>query len=100
MIGINLEQFINTLTNGLNSFLIKNKFEFNEMQLNNLKSELNKELEKEFSKQNKTPTQIINSFLKQELNSSLILTPQDLGEDALNSILQWGIFKSKDFLNE
>lgn len=100
MKSFDIEHFTGTLSIGVNNFLIKNKIQFNENILNKLKIELIKELKKDFLKQSKTPTQIINDFLKKELKSNLDLTPQDLGEEALNSILNWGILKTESYLNE
>ena len=100
MKSFDIEHFTGTLSIGVSNFLIENKIQFNENILNKLKIELIKELKKDFLKQSKTPTQIINDFLKKELKSNLDLTPQDLGEEALNSILNWGILKTKSYLNE
>jgi len=100
MKSFDIEHFTGTLSIGVSNFLIKNKIQFNENILNKLKIELIKELKKDFLKQSKTPTQIINDFLIKELKSNLDLTPQDLGEEALNSILNWGILKTESYLNE
>jgi len=100
MNSFDIEHFTSTLSIGVSNFLIKNKIQFNENILNKLKIELIKELKIDFLKQSKTPTQIINDFLKKELKSNLDLTPQDLGEEALNSILNWGILKTESYLNE
>jgi len=100
MKSFDIEYFTSTLTIGVSNFLIKNNIQFNETSLNKLKKELTKEFGVNFLKQSKTPTQIINIFLKKELKKNINLTPQDLGDEALNSILNWGILKSKAFLNE
>jgi len=100
MKSFDIEHFTGTLSIGVSNFLIKNKIQFNENILNKLKIELIKELKIDFLQQSKTPTQIINDFLKKELKSNLDLTPQDLGEEALNSILNWGILKTESYLNE
>jgi hypothetical protein len=100
MKSFDLEYFTSTLTTGVSNFLIKNNIQFKESSLNKLKIELTKEFEANFLKQSKTPTQIINIFLKKELKTNINLTPQDLGDEALNSILNWGILKSKSYINE
>lgn len=100
MKSFDLEYFTSTLTTGVINFLIKNNIQFKESSLNKLKIELTKEFEANFLKQSKTPTQIINIFLKKELKTNINLTPQDLGDEALNSILNWGILKSKSYINE
>tara|TARA_B100001250_G_scaffold393806_1_gene396951 strand:- start:241 stop:549 length:309 start_codon:yes stop_codon:yes gene_type:complete len=64
---------------------------------------LRKKLYKEFIKpsidQSKTPTQIINEFLNQNLKLGFNLTPSSFGEEAHKLIIQWGIQKVKD-INE
>ncbi len=100
MNNFDLEHFTSTLSIGVSNYLIKNNIQFNEHSLNKLKNELTNEFKINFLKQSKTPTQIINNFLKKELKTNFNLTPQDLGEEALNTILNWGILKSESYLNE
>ena len=53
------------------------------------------ELKKDFELQTKTPTQIINTFLNEDFNLKVTLTPNDFGETARDQIIIWGISKAK-----
>ena len=54
------------------------------------------ELKKDFELQTKTPTQIINTFLNEDLKLKVTLTPNDFGEKARDQIIIWGISKAKN----
>ena len=61
-----------------------------------LRKDLFDEFEKEFKLQTKTPNQLITIFIDKKFNINTILTPIDLGEEARNQIISWGLSKAKE----
>ena len=88
--------FIKILMTGTISYLKEIDFDLTEEQENTLKSSLVSELNKDFEIQRKTPTQIINTFLNEDLKLKVTLTPNDFGEKARDQIIIWGISKAKN----
>ncbi len=88
--------FIKILMTGTISYLKEIDFDLTEEQENTLKSSLMSELNKDFEIQRKTPTQIINTFLNEDLKLKVTLTPNDFGEKARDQIIIWGISKAKN----
>ena len=88
--------FIKNLVTGTASYLKKMDFDLNAEQENTLESSLMSELKKDFELQTKTPTQIINTFLNEDLKLKVTLTPNDFGEKARDQIIIWGISKAKN----
>ena len=81
---------------GTISYLKEIDFDLTEEQENTLKSSLVSELNKDFELQRKTPSQIINTFLNEDLKLKVTLTPNDFGEKARDQIILWGISKAKN----
>jgi len=88
--------FIKILMTGTISYLKEIDFDLTEEQENTLKSSLVSELNKDFELQRKTPSQIINTFLNEDLKLKVTLTPNDFGEKARDQIIIWGISKAKN----
>ena len=88
--------FIKILMTGTISYLKEIDFDLTEEQENTLESSLMSELNKDFELQRKTPTQIINTFLNEDLKIKVTLTPNDFGEKARDQIILWGISKAKN----
>jgi hypothetical protein len=88
--------FIKNLVNGTASYLKEMDFDLSSKQENALGSSLMSELNKDFKLQRKTPTQIINTFLNEDLKLKVTLTPNDFGEKARDQIIIWGISKAKN----
>ena len=88
--------FVKNLVTGTVSYLKEIDFDLSAEQENTLKSSLISELKKDFELQRKTPTQIINTFLNEELKLKVTLTPNDFGEKARDQIIIWGISKAKN----
>ena len=87
--------FIKNLVTGTLCYLKEIGFDLTGEQENTLESSLMSELNKDFELQRKTPTQIINTFLNEDLKLNITLTPNDLGKQALDQIILWGISKAK-----
>ena len=88
--------FVRNLVTGTVSYLKEIDFDLTAKQENTLESSLMSELKKDFHLQRKTPTQIINTFLNEELKLKVTLTPNDFGEKARDQIIIWGISKAKN----
>ena len=88
--------FVKNLVIGTVSYLKEIDFDLSAEQENTLKSSLISELKKDFELQRKTPTQIINTFLNENLKLKVTLTPNDFGEKARDQIIIWGISKAKN----
>jgi hypothetical protein len=87
--------FVRNLVTGTVSYLKEIDFDLTAKQKNKLESSLMSELKKDFELQRKTPTQIINTFLNENLKLKVTLTPNDFGEKARDQIIIWGISKAK-----
>ena len=88
--------FVKNLVTGTVSYLKEIDFDLTAKQENTLESSLMSELKKDFELQRKTPTQIINTFLNEDLKLKVTLTPNDFGEKARNQLILWGISKAKN----
>jgi len=88
--------FVRNLVTGTISYLKEIDFDLTSKQENKLESSLMSELKKDFELQTKTPTQIINTFLNEDLKLKVTLTPNDFGEKARDQIIIWGISKAKN----
>ena len=88
--------FVRNLVTGTKSYLKEIDFDLTAKQENTLESSLMCELKKDFQLQRKTPTQIINTFLNEDLKLKVTLTPNDFGEKARDQIIIWGISKAKN----
>ena len=88
--------FVRNLVTGTISYLKEIDFDLTAKQENTLESSLMSELKKDFELQRKTPTQIINTFLNEDLKLKVTLTPNDFGEKARDQIIIWGISKAKN----
>ena len=86
---------VETLVAGTISHLEKIQLVLNETQKNYLIRDLSYELSQDFRLQKRTPTQVINNFIKQEFELDINLTPNDFGEEGRVQIILWGVEKAK-----
>ena len=94
--NIDTSLFVKNLVIGTVSYLKEIDFDLSVEQENILETCLMSELKKDFELQRKTPTQIINTFLNEDLKLKVTLTPNDFGEKARDQIIIWGISKAKN----
>ena len=94
--NLDTSSFVRNLVTGTVSYLKEIDFDLTAKQKNTLESSLMSELKKDFELQTKTPTQIINTFLNEDLKLKVTLTPNDFGEKARDQIILWGISKAKN----
>ncbi len=86
---------IETLVAGTTDHLAKTGFNLSERQRDNLIQDLSNELNQDFKLQKRTPTQVINNFIKKEFEINLNLTPNNFGEEGRVQIILWGMEKAK-----
>ena len=92
----NTQEFVSALVVGTIKYLNKLNLKLTPDEEANLRKDLFDEFEKEFKLQTKTPTQLITIFIDKKFNINTILTPIDLGEEARNQIISWGLSKAKE----
>tara|TARA_B100000965_G_scaffold400002_1_gene421109 strand:+ start:1001 stop:1306 length:306 start_codon:yes stop_codon:yes gene_type:complete len=92
-----VSELVSQLINGLKFYFKKHQIKIGENFYQELMNILNIELSKPFGEQTFTPTQILNDYIKNELNEDLKITPHDLGSELNNSLILWGIEKAKYF---
>ena len=97
--NIEIEDFIDVLNEGLKKYLKQNNYSVDKNFYDQLEKKLHHELSRPFNEQLFTPTQLLNNYVQKNLNSTLRLTPFDLGEEFRSALLRWGVAKAK-FLDE
>ena len=86
---------IETLVAGVTDHLGETGFNLSETQRDYLIQDLSDELNQDFKLQKRTPTQVINNFIKKEFEINLNLTPNNFGEEGRVQIILWGMEKAK-----
>jgi hypothetical protein len=97
MTGLNLTYFAETLSKGLKQFLMGENIKVKILDFQELENNIIKELELPYNQQMQTPTQLLNNFAKKNFNFDKVITPQNLGEDAHEQIMLWGVLKAKNY---
>jgi hypothetical protein len=97
--NIEIEDFIEVLNEGLKKYINQNNYLVDKSFYDQLRQQLYYELSRPFNEQLFTPTQLLNNYVQKNLDSTLRLTPFDLGEEFRSALLRWGIAKAK-FLDE
>ena len=99
MSSIDINSFVETLINGLKFYLKNENVKIVDFDFQALENELISEFSLPFIDQSQTPTQFLNEFVKNKYDLKKIITPQNLGPDAHEQIMLWGINKARK-LNE
>ena len=97
--NIEISELISQIEDGLKSYFENKNIQVQENFYQELINILNIELLKPFNEQKLTPTQIINDYIKTELNTDFKITPHDLGNELNSSLILWGVQKA-NFFNE
>tara|TARA_B100000925_G_scaffold200524_1_gene151966 strand:+ start:67 stop:366 length:300 start_codon:yes stop_codon:yes gene_type:complete len=97
--NIEISELISQMVTGLKFYFENNNIQVQENFYQELTNVLNIELLKPFNEQKLTPTQILNDYIKKELDRDLKITPHDLGDELNNSLILWGV-KKANFFNE
>ena len=92
-----VSELVSQVIKGLKFYFEKNQIKIRENFYEELMNILNIELSKPFDEQTFTPTQILNDYIKNELNEDLKITPHELGNELNYFLILWGIEKAKYF---
>ena len=96
MSSIDINSFVKILTNGLKFYLKNEKVKIVESDFQILENELFSEFSLPYIDQTQTPTQFSNKFVKNIYGVEEIITPQNLGPDAHEQIILWGLTKARN----
>ena len=97
MSSIDINSFVATLINGLKIYLKNEKVRIVDFDFQVLENELISEFSLPFIDQTQTPTQFLSEFVKNKYGVEKIMTPQNLGTEAHEQIMLWGLTKAKSF---
>ena len=95
MSSIDINSFVKILINGLKFYLKNEKVKVVESDFQILENKLFSEFSLPYIDQKQTPTQFLNEFVKNKYGVEKIITPQNLGPDAHEQIMLWGLNKAK-----
>ena len=96
MSSIDINSFAGTLSDGLKYYLKNEKVRTTEADFLILENELISEFSLPYVDQTQTPTQIVSKFVRKKYGIEKIITPQNLGHDAHEQIMLWGLIKAKN----
>ena len=97
MSSIDINSFVATLINGLKIYIKNEKVRIVDLDFQVLENELISEFSLPFIDQTQTPTQFLSEFVKNKYGVEKIITPQNLGTEAHEQIMLWGLTKAKSF---
>ena len=97
MSSIDINSFVRTLIKGLKFFLKNEKVMIVDFDFQFLENELISEFSLPYINQTQTPTQFLNEFVKNKYGVEKIITPQNLGIEAHEQIMLWGLAKARSF---
>lgn len=97
MTNIEIASFAKILCKGLKQFLKQENIKINDVDFKELENILVNEFELPYSEQTQTPTQLINNFTKTIYKYENVITPQNLGIEAHEQIMLWGVLKAQDY---
>ena len=97
MSNIDIDSFVRILTNGLKIYLKNENVEIVESDFQILENKLISEFSLPYIDQTQTPTQFLSEFVKNKYGVEKYITPQNLGSDAHEQIMLWGLNKARKF---
>ena len=97
MNNIDIDSFVRILTNGLKFYLKNEKVAIVESDFQILENKLISEFSLPYIDQTQTPTQFLSEFVKNKYGVEKYITPQNLGSDAHEQIMLWGLNKARKF---
>ena len=97
MNNIDIDSFVRILTNGLKIYLKNEKVAIVESDFQILENKLISEFSLPYIDQTQTPTQFLSEFVKNKYGVEKYITPQNLGSDAHEQIMLWGLNKARKF---
>ena len=97
MTNLEITSFAKTLCEGLKQYLKNENIKINDVDFQELEIILINEFNLQYSEQKQTPTQLLNNFSKTIYKFEKVITPQDLGIEAHEQIMIWGLLKADNF---
>ena len=97
MTNLEITSFAKTLCEGLKQYLKNENIKINDADFQELENILINEFNLPYSEQTQTPTQLLNNFTKTIYKFENVITPQDLGIEAHEQIMIWGLLKADNF---
>ena len=97
MSSIDINSFAGTLSDGLKYYLKNEKVRTAKSDFQILENELISEFSLPYIDQTQTPTQFLSEFVKNKYGVEKYITPQNLGPDAHEQIMLWGLNKARKF---
>ena len=97
MTNLEIYYFAKILCKGLKQFLKQENIKINDVDFEELENILINEFNLPYSDQTQTPTQLLNNFTKTIYKFEKVITPQDLGVEAHEQIMVWGVLKAQNY---
>ena len=97
MTNLEITSFAKTLCEGLKQYLKNENIKINDVDFQELENILINEFNLPYSDQTQTPTQLLNNFTKTIYKFEKVITPQNLGIEAHEQIMLWGVLKAQDY---
>ena len=97
MINLEITSFAKILCKGLKQYLKNENIKINDVDFQELENMLINEFNLSYSEQTQTQTQLLNNFTKPIYKFEKVITPQDLGIEAHEQIMIWGLLKADSF---
>ena len=97
MINLEITSFAKTLCEGLKHYLKNENIKINDGDFQELENILINEFNLPYSDQTQTPTQLLNNFTKTIYKFEKVITPQNLGIEAHEQIMIWGLLKADNY---
>ena len=97
MINLEITSFAKILCIGLKQYLKNENIKINVVDFQELENKLINEFNLPYSEQKQTPTQLLNNFTKTIYKFEKVITPQNLGIEAHEQIMIWGLLKADNF---
>ena len=97
MTNLEITSFAKTLCEGLKQYLKNENIKINDADFQELENILINEFNLPYSDQTQTPTQLLNNFTKTIYEFEKVITPQNLGIEAHEQIMIWGLLKADNY---
>ena len=97
MTNLEITSFAKTLCESLKQYLKNENIKINDVDFQELENILINEFNLPYSEQTQTPTQLLNNFSKTVYKFEKVITPQNLGIEAHEQIMIWGLLKAKNY---
>ena len=97
MTNLEITSFAKSLCKGLKQYLKNENMKINDVDFQELENILINEFNLPYSEQTQTPTHLYNNFTTTLYKFEKVITPQDLGVEAHEQIIVWGVLKAQNY---